>query len=817
MLNSQTTIKQPLSAGQVLSILIGLCFLIFLAAAPIAGTLASFWLFHFIPSQLLELGIPPGTPTAPESTVGFCAILFSLLIEACFFLIPFFFFRLMRKAVFLASLLLSFFLASVFISIWALGGLIFSASPDAATFFRLIGLLPIGFYLAYRLRPRGIAFWGARGSDWRLALGASSLLLLPWMVLGALGSKMQTLSAFAQAASMGIGEELLLRAIVPLLIMRVTGRIRLGLWIGFLAGVLMQPGYFLPLGNWLSLFRVINAFAIGLLATEFAARGALLPAMLVHTAFEFGMPGFVDSRMQFQLPHPAALESLGIACLLALFFFLFRRLSALAKNPPGVRRRAFLSAGFATVALAASGFAWAIGGNPGFTEDGFLIIFKQQSNFASMSSMQTERAAYVYQQLVGLADGVQAPYRKELQQMGVSFRSHYLINMIEVEGRPDLMSAFAGRPDVSQVIVNPNVRTVRYVETLSTYQLGDSPEASKGVGWNIDMAGAPKVWAAGFTGKGIVVASADTGVEWTHPAIQNRYRGWQNGSVDHAYNWLDAWDNKPAAWDDNGHGTHTVGTMVGDDGQGNQVGMAPGAQWIACRNMRYGIGNPGSYVTCLEFFLAPYPTGGDALHDGRPWLGAMVVNNSWGCPTREGCQVGTLGIALQHLYDAGIMMVAAAGNEGPACNTVQDPPATDANVFTVGAVDKYGKLTSFSSKGPIGVQGKPDVVAPGEGVRSSLMGGGYTALQGTSMASPHVTGLVALLWSANPHLRGDISNTEEIIRRTAFAGSAQGGACPLENKQCFCGRDFGNSSPNNEYGFGRIDAWKAYLEALRLP
>ncbi|MEJ2211863.1 MAG: S8 family serine peptidase, partial [Anaerolineae bacterium] len=163
------------------------------------------------------------------------------------------------------------------------------------------------------------------------------------------------------------------------------------------------------------------------------------------------------------------------------------------------------------------------------------------------------------------------------------------------------------------------------------------------------------MWQQGYTGQGIVVGDADTGVDWQHPALREAYLGWQ-GSVaattSHDYYWYDAWDGRAEPWDDHGHGTHTTGIMVGRDGQ-NQIGVAPGAKWIACRNMRHGIGNPGGYLSCMEFLLAPFPLGGDALRDGEPGRGADVVNNSWGCPRQEGCLPDTLSQPVKNLQAAG--------------------------------------------------------------------------------------------------------------------------------------------------------------------
>jgi hypothetical protein len=816
MLSTDGTAARTSSLSEIFSWALGCLLASALAIAPIVGSIIAYQIFHFIPANLSALGLPAGSGPTSEITVGICATFFSWGLEMVLFLFPWFFLRRWKKGATLSVILLSCVIVSFYLAVWSLLGLFFPKRPDLSALIRIAILLPLAIIFLLRLRRRPASTIPLFTPTVLLAAGCGVLLLLPWMVLGALGSRMQTLLALAQASSFGIGEEILLRGILPLILLRATGRVRLSWLISFFIGVAMQPGYFLPLGDWISLFRLFNALAIGLLAMELAARGAVLPAILAHSAFEFGAPGFVDSRLQFSFPHPAALESLGIACALALAFWVWRYVSRSSTKLDRIKVRWIGSSVFASLALMASLGAWFLYGNPGFTEDGFLIIFKQQANLDSAYKMEnrTEQIAFVYHALVSVADEAQTPIRQELTRQNIRFRSHYLMNMIQVDNRPDLASQFENRPEVARVIVNPNVRIVRYTESLRMIVPLLPTKLAKSIEWNIEAVGAPKIWDAGITGKGIVVASADTGVDWTHPAIQSQYRGWNAGAVSHSYQWLDAWDDTAAPWDDNGHGTHTVGIMVGDDGQGNQIGMAPGAQWIACRNMRYGIGNPGAYITCMEFFLAPYPFKGDPFRDGHPELAPDIVNNSWGCPEREGCSPDTLSIAFQNLQAAGIMMVAAAGNDGPACHSVKDPPGNDSSVFTVGAVNQSGELASFSSKGPVAQRIKPDVVAPGQGIRSSIPGGGYAPLDGTSMASPHVAGLIALLWAANPSLIGNISQTENILISTAASRNADGNSCPLEAKKCFCGNDSLHQQPNNEYGTGLVDAWKAYLQAL---
>ena len=248
----------------------------------------------------------------------------------------------------------------------------------------------------------------------------------------------------------------------------------------------------------------------------------------------------------------------------------------------------------------------------------------------------------------------------------------------------------------------------------------------------------------GFTGQGIVVAGQDTGIQWDHPALKNHYRGWNGTTASHDYNWHDSIHdtgsncgaNSPYPCDDNGHGTHTMGTVVGDDGGSNQIGMAPGAKWIGCRNMNEGVGSPVTYLECFEFFLAPYPVGGTPAQ-GNPDLAPDVTNNSWGCPfgappAGEGCVVNSLLAAVQAQRVAGIMTVVSAGNDGSGCSTTNDPPSYHDEVYTVGALNTgTDGIASFSSRGPVTQDGsnrrKPDITAPGTSIRSSVPGGGYSS------------------------------------------------------------------------------------------
>jgi subtilisin family serine protease len=277
------------------------------------------------------------------------------------------------------------------------------------------------------------------------------------------------------------------------------------------------------------------------------------------------------------------------------------------------------------------------------------------------------------------------------------------------------------------------------------------------------MIHADEVWTTGDTGQGIVIGTSDSGVDATHPALGGSMRPGDDS-------WYDPWNGTRTPTDHNGHGTHTLGTALGRGG----IGVAPGAQWIGCVDLARNLGNPAYYLDCLQFMLAPFPYGGDPLRDGRPDRGADVLTNSWGCPGVEGCDRNALLPAVDALTAAGIFVVAAAGNIGPRCGSITDPPAPYPDTITVGAVNRNGAVADFSSRGPVSGAAKPDVLAPGDGVLSALPGGGYGALSGTSMAAPHIAGVVALMWSANRKLIGDVAGTRRILAATAGPARADG-------------------------------------------
>jgi subtilisin family serine protease len=443
-------------------------------------------------------------------------------------------------------------------------------------------------------------------------------------------------------------------------------------------------------------------------------------------------------------------------------------------------------------------------------ETEFLVILAERAALQGAQALRNknEKGRYVRQALMAKAQESQAALVAWLNERGIEHRAFYIVNALWVKADRATMLAIAARPEVARLESNPRIRNVEpaklsEAEWQSVVSHLNSVTAPQAIEPGISNIRANEVWAQGFTGQGIVIGGADTGVEWNHPALINHYRGWNGTAANHDYNWHDSihttgstcGPDTAAPCDDHGHGTHTIGTAVGDDGAGNQIGVAPGAKFIACRNMNAGWGTPATYIECMEWFLAPYPVGATTAQ-GDATKAPDITVNSWGCPPVEGCSPNTLQAAIEAQRAAGIMTVVAAGNSGSACSTVVDPPSFYDAAYTVGAINASDNtIASFSSRGPATIDGsnrrKPDITAPGVSVRSAARGGGYSYLGGTSMATPHVAGAVALLWSASPALRQQIALTENILNDAAVDVAVN---------------DCSSSGvPNNVYGFGRMD------------
>lgn len=367
--------------------------------------------------------------------------------------------------------------------------------------------------------------------------------------------------------------------------------------------------------------------------------------------------------------------------------------------------------------------------------------------------------------------------------------SYYIVNGLSVTATREIAEKIASFPEVEKVLPNET----RQLFTTKTANEEVPASQIQNVEWNIERVKAPQAWAMGIDGTGTVVASIDTGVQWDHPALKEKYRGYNKatGQVSHDFNWKDTTSaNRTAPYDDLEHGTHVTGTMVGSEPNGaNQIGVAPGAKYIAVKAFTSAGGTDTDLLEAAQWILAPTDANGNARVDMAP----DVVNNSWGGGPGldewyRDVVINWRAAEIFPEFSAGNTTLSNPGGPGSVA-----APANYPESFATGAIDINNKVASFSLRGPSPyAEIKPDITAPGVNIRSSIPGGGYEGgWNGTSMSGPAVSGVAALLRQVNANI--SVDDMEQILLSTAT---------PLTDSAY-------PQSPNHAYGYGLVDAHSA--------
>ncbi|MGH8791534.1 MAG: S8 family serine peptidase [Stackebrandtia sp.] len=415
---------------------------------------------------------------------------------------------------------------------------------------------------------------------------------------------------------------------------------------------------------------------------------------------------------------------------------------------------------------------------------------------ASGLTDKVAKTTEVYESLVAHADATQAGLRDLLDEAGAQYQTFWIVNTIKVSGDSELLADLAVRVEVDSITPDDAIEFEEPVDEASADAVPD------GVEWGLENINAPQTWNDfGAFGDDVLIANIDTGVDFDHPALADKYRGDNgDGTFTHDYNYYDPDDLCGTGEETcvtHSHGTHTMGTMLGDDGGDNQIGVAPNATWITA------VGCAPSPVGCTEaallgsgqFILAPTTQDGE---NPDPSLAPDIVNNSWGSTVDDPWYEDM----VSAWNEAGIFSSWSAGNNGEAgCSSV-GAPGIYSHSYSSGAYDVDDEIAYFSSRGP-GRDGEiqPNLAAPGVNVRSAIDGGGYGSLSGTSMAAPHTAGVVAQMWSTAPALRGDVAATWTILNQTA-----------RDAADSECG---GTAENNNVFGEGRLDSYAAVAASPR--
>ena len=392
----------------------------------------------------------------------------------------------------------------------------------------------------------------------------------------------------------------------------------------------------------------------------------------------------------------------------------------------------------------------------------FIVRFAAQADLSPAYNMGwTERGEFVYNTLKDTAAQSQSAAKEILDKQGLTYQTFIAGNELYVYvGDLDAANTLAALPEVASI----RAPRTYYIDPIIAAD-PVLPEAT--IDWGITDTKADQFWTQyGIKGEGIIVSNIDTGVQWNHPALVNQFKCTDN-------------PGDPACWsdpsnvcggsmcDNNGHGTHTMGTMVSKDDPSLTyiAGMAPNAQWIACKGCESSSCSETALNTCADWILAP---GGSAAN--RP----HIVNNSWG----GGGGDDWYQAKVQAWQAAGIFPAFSAGNS-TGCGSLGSPGDYQESFGTTG---HNSSRTHVYAQGPSDFghdpYTKPNISAPASSVCSTVPTNSWScSYSGTSMASPHTAGAVALLWSCNASLVGQMAATFEALQSTADAPNPANPSC----------------------------------------
>jgi subtilisin family serine protease len=426
---------------------------------------------------------------------------------------------------------------------------------------------------------------------------------------------------------------------------------------------------------------------------------------------------------------------------------------------------------------------------------------------ASLLSKLTrlEKQKMIHAELLATASASQDALRTDLQARGFAVKTFWLGNTMHIkQATPALIKELRDRKSIIEIEAVKEVGRINEPMVHEVFEKLPELTTNKAVEWNIAIINADKIWNV-TKGYEVTIANIDTGVRYTHQAVVRRYRGNRaSDGFDHDYNWHDP-NGTPYPFDNNGHGTHTMGTIIGDD-LVSGIGVAPEALWIAAKGCASSSCSNIDLISSFQYLFAPTRQDGSGADVG---YAPAVISNSWG-----GGQGSTTFLPyIEPHVEAGTVVAFSQGNSGSGCGTANSPGDLDV-VIGVGSTNVNDQLSSFSSRGPGPNradfnQQKPDISAPGERVLSAYYTSdtAYATLSGTSMACPHIAGVIALMLDVNQVLT--VSDVRTILSET----STRGLPAPVGGLTTCNGIPY-TSYPNYHYGWGRVDAAAAVTAAL---